>query len=230
MPGHGHAAIKAMEARRQRLLALGNATAAEEYVLVDRNDPSQYKSIQMYTDNAINPCMASTYGLIARVLQTLIDLHRDISPLKTYHFGGDEVAKGAWENSTECANLFESPFGVIDHKDLKEMFVRQVSNISAQFNVDLAAWEDGVMESGSKPYERQDLKNANVYAYAWDNVWEWGVSGRAYKLANAGYKVLNIYIYIYTISLSLSLSLSLSIYIYIYIYINVCVSVSFALS
>ena len=28
-------------------------------------------------------------------------------------------------------------------------------------------------------YERQDLKNANVYAYAW----EWGVSGWTYKLA-----------------------------------------------
>ena len=45
------------------------------------------------------------------------------------------------------------------------------------------------MESGDDPYTRGRLMNDEVYAYAWDNVWEWGVSNRAYKLANAGFKV-----------------------------------------
>ena len=45
------------------------------------------------------------------------------------------------------------------------------------------------MESGDDPYTRGRLVNDEVYAYAWDNVWEWGVSNRAYKLANAGFKV-----------------------------------------
>ena len=39
------------------------------------------------------------------------------------------------------------------------------------------------------PYDRSYLKNKNVYAFAWDNVWEWGQGDRAYKLANADYKV-----------------------------------------
>lgn len=43
------------------------------------------------------------------------------------------------------------------------------------------------------PYDRSYLKNKNVYAYAWDNVWEWGQGDRAYKLANADYKVDNFY-------------------------------------
>ena len=80
-------------------------------------------------------------------------------------------------------------FQIIEKKILKEYFVHQISNITSDYKLDLAAWEDGVMESGSKPFRREALQNQNVYAYAWDNIWEWGQSNRAYKLANAGYKV-----------------------------------------
>ena len=47
------------------------------------------------------------------------------------------------------------------------------------------------------PYDRSYLKNKNVYAYAWDNVWEWGQGDRAYKLANADYKVDWFYFLLY---------------------------------
>ena len=47
------------------------------------------------------------------------------------------------------------------------------------------------------PYDRSYLKNKNVYAYAWDNVWEWGQGDRAYKLANADYKVDCFYYLLY---------------------------------
>lgn len=55
----------------------------------------------------------------------------------------------------------------------------------------MGAWEDGVLGVKDTPYDRSYLKNKNVYAYAWDNVWEWGQGDRAYKLANADYKVFN---------------------------------------
>ncbi|XP_071084142.1 beta-hexosaminidase-like [Haliotis cracherodii] len=190
MPGHGHAVIKAMEARRKRFLAQNNVTAANEYVLVEANDPSVYKSIQMYTDNAVNPCLPSTYRFIYKIVKTLHDLHKDISPLKIFHFGGDEVAKGAWENSTACEQVFGNGFDIADTKILKQLFLRQVANLTSQFGLDLAAWEDGMMESGSTPYQRGGLQNKNIYGYAWDNIWEWGAAARAYKLANAGYKVV----------------------------------------
>ncbi|XP_025106238.1 uncharacterized protein LOC112571470 [Pomacea canaliculata] len=189
MPGHGHASIKAMEARRRKLLK-ENDEGANRYVLVDDDDPSWYKSIQLYTDNAVNPCLSSTYNFVNTVVQTLVEVHRDVMPLTIYHFGGDEVAKGAWQNSTACDVLLTSGFDFRNYKDLKEYFVRQVSNITSRYGLDLAAWEDGVMESGSTPYTRSELQNNGVYAYTWDNVWEWGVAGRAYKLANAGYKVI----------------------------------------
>ena len=64
--------------------------------------------------------------------------------------------------------------------------------IQHRYCLDLGAWEDGVLGVKDTPYDRSYLKNKNVYAYAWDNVWEWGQGDRAYKLANADYKVFNI--------------------------------------
>lgn len=91
-----------MQSRYQNLLQQGNINEAKRYVLIDQKDTSKYKSIQMYTDNAINPCLESTYDFIERIVKSLIEYHSGIMPLKIYHFGGDEVAKGTWENSTAC--------------------------------------------------------------------------------------------------------------------------------
>ncbi|KAL8594715.1 hypothetical protein ACOMHN_051661 [Nucella lapillus] len=191
MPGHGHAAIRAMEARKSRLLSGSNSSDAYRYVLVEEDDPSWYKSVQQFTDNAINPCLPSTYAFLATLLTALTAAHRDLAPLTLFHFGGDEVARGAWLNSTACRRLLASPeFQSQGYTGLKEYFGRQVSNITARLGLNLAAWEDGVMESGSTPYDRSLLANQHVYAYAWDNVWAWGVAYRAYKLANAGFKVV----------------------------------------
>ena len=38
-------------------------------------------------------------------------------------------------------------------------------------------------------YCREQMPNANAYAFAWSNVWETGTGERAYKFANEGYKV-----------------------------------------
>ena len=95
MPGHAHAAIRSMEVRY-------NTTSTEEFRLIDPDDTSFYISVQQWMDNAINPCIESTYNFIAKIMDTVVDLHKDIQPLKVYHFGGDEVAKGAWENSSRC--------------------------------------------------------------------------------------------------------------------------------
>ena len=66
---------------------------------------------------------------------------------------------------------------------------KHVSSFDCSYCLDLGAWKDGVPEVKDTPYNRTYLKNKNVYAYAWDNLWEWGQGDRAYKLANADYKV-----------------------------------------
>lgn len=73
---------------------------------------------------------------------------------------------------------------------LRVELTRHVSSFDSRYCLDLGAWEDGVLGAKDTPYNRTYLKNKNVYAYAWDNVWEWGQGDRAYKLANADYKVL----------------------------------------
>ncbi|XP_068705154.1 beta-hexosaminidase-like [Montipora foliosa] len=194
MPGHGHAAIKVMQARQKKYAAMGQAFEADQYLLSDPLDTSQYLSVQFFSDNAINPCLESTYEFLEHVVNSVRHMHHDIQPLKIFHFGGDEVAHGAWTKSPACKRLaqklglnFTSPTIV---KDLKEYFVRRVSEVSHRYCLDLGAWEDGVLGVKDTPYDRSYLKNENVYAHAWDNVWEWGQGDRAYKLANAGYKVV----------------------------------------
>ena len=193
MPGHGHAAIIAMLARYRKFLAHGNTDRAQQYLLSDPADKSEYLSVQFFTDNAINPCIDSTYSFIEHLVSTIKHIHSPAQPLKIFHFGGDEVAKGAWTKSPKCEALakklgldFTSPTIV---KDLKEHFVRRVADITSKYRLDAGAWEDGVLGVNDTPYDRSFLKNKNVYAYAWDNVWEWMQGNRAYKLANAGYKV-----------------------------------------
>lgn len=189
MPGHSHAAIKAMEYRFHKYNASNNETLrkqASEYLLAEPDDPSQYFSIQMFRDNAVNPCLNSTYKFIEHVLSALVKLHQGISPLKLFHMGGDEVAAGAWVNSTACQNLIATRKDIVS---LKKYFTIRLSKIAAKYNVSFAAWEDGLIEE-KEIFNKEELSKNNVYSYAWDNVWEWGKFDRAYRLANEGYKTV----------------------------------------
>ncbi len=165
----------------------------KQYINVDFffQDYSDYLSVQYFTDNAIDPCIESTYTFIRKVAEQVKVMHQDIQPLKIFNFGGDEVPHGAWINSTKCHELIANNPDMIlsTSKLIKEYFVKRVANISNDLGMNLAAWEDGLIGDGDVLYEREGLVNDEVYAYAWQNIWEWGVGSRAYRLANAGYKV-----------------------------------------
>jgi hexosaminidase len=189
MPGHSHAAIKAMEYRFRKHNASSNETVrrdASKFLLAEPDDPSKYFSVQMFRDNAVNPCLNSTYNFIEHVLSALVNLHKDISPLKLFHMGGDEVAKGAWINSTACKKLTTQN---TDIDSLKKYFATRLSEIVAKYNISFAAWEDGLFEN-NELFNKTELSKSDVYSYAWDNVWEWGKFDRAYRFANAGYKTV----------------------------------------
>ena len=196
MPGHGHAAIKAMQLRHKKFASQGQSWQAQRFLLSDSQDKSQYLSVQFFKDNAINPCLESTYEFVEHIANEVRQIHLEIQPLRVFHFGGDEVAHGAWTKSPACKSLAQrlglnfTSASIV--KDLKEYFVRRVSDITSRYCLDLGAWEDGVLGVQNTPYDRSFLKNKEIYAYAWDNVWEWGHGNRAYKLANAGYKVLTL--------------------------------------
>lgn len=189
MPGHAHAAIKAMDARSARLNEAGQPQQAAEYRLSDPDDRTDYTSVQMFKDNAMNVCMESTYRFIDTVVGELVALHQGIQPLKTFHFGGDEVA-GAWKQSPACQAFFaNNSQGIKDPSQLSQYFVERVSGITSAHGLNMGGWEDGLMHD-NKVYPRSNLANALVSGNAWQNIWEWGVADRAYKLANAGYGVI----------------------------------------
>lgn len=187
MPGHSHAAIKSMEARYHRLKTV-NETEAKKYLLTEIGDPSRYMTVQWFTGDATNPCIESTYNFVDHVVEALVRMHQSIQPLKLYHFGGDEVAKGAWTNSSACKTLATRLGYNFNAKDivdkLKDYFVQRVANITQAKRLGLAGWEDGLLGPNYVPYKRENIKNNDVYGYAWR-----GGGQRTHNLANAGYKV-----------------------------------------
>ena len=74
MPGHGHAPIKAMEARYE-IYKDTNHDNASEFLLSDPADMSSYVSIQYFRDNAINPCINSSYAFVQKVIDEVVALH-----------------------------------------------------------------------------------------------------------------------------------------------------------
>ena len=50
-------------------MAVNDSVGANQYRLIDPNDQSEYLSVQSFTDNAINPCVESTYAFVTHVIQ-----------------------------------------------------------------------------------------------------------------------------------------------------------------
>jgi len=192
MPGHSRAAIKAMEARYKKLLASGKKTEAEQYLLSDPQDQSQYLSVQSYSDNAVNVCLPSTYTFIEKVIYELQQMYRKAGQkLIVFHMGGDEVGVGSWTASPACNHLFaNNENGIAGVADLKPYFVARVSAITSKRGLDLMGWEDGLMYDPNNTFTRESIQNKRVIANAWDNIWEAGVADRAHRLANNNYDVV----------------------------------------
>lgn len=212
-PGHARASIKAMEARFHTLseqakkTAKSNLTnkkqadketqqvdisAATQYLLSDPNDTSVYMTVQNYKDNSMNVCMDSTYAFLDKVTYELQQMYREAGvQLTNLHFGGDEVGAGSWVDSPICQAMFADPNnGVAGAADLKPYFTQRVAKLLEKRGISPGAWEDGLMYDRTNPFKRDEFPNKTFTANVWDNIWEWGVADRAYRLANAGYQVI----------------------------------------
>lgn len=192
MPGHARAAVKSMEARYQKLMKAGKKAEAEQYLLSDPLDKSQYLTVQNYSDNSVNVCLPSTYAFVDKVVYELQQMYRKAgTKLQIFHMGGDEVGAGSWTASPACELLFaKGEQGVAGVADLKPYFVSRLADITQTRGLGLFGWEDGLMYDSNNTFNREQFANKKVMANAWDNIWEWGVGDRAYRLANAGYEVI----------------------------------------
>ena len=139
--------------------------------------------------------MASTYAFIERVVQDLVEIHREAGvPLRNLHMGGDEVPAGVWERSPKAlAYMKEHGLKTVD--DFWFLFYGRVEQILKAHGLVPSGWEEiGVRKT------RRDGRDTLIpnpgfadrgwRAYVWNNIPGGGAEDLAYRLANGGYKVV----------------------------------------
>ncbi|MGN8072705.1 family 20 glycosylhydrolase [Mucilaginibacter sp. 22184] len=195
-PGHARAPIKAMDARYDRLLAEGKKAEAEKYLLRDLNDKSEYRSVQYWNDNVIDVSLPSTYNFVETVVSDIAALYKEAgAPLQTIHFGGDEVPAHVWEKSPAYLALKASRPEIQSTNDLWYYFYGRVNDILKAKGLRLSGWEEMALRKttldGHPTYvPNPDFTKEHLQADVWNNVLGGGQEDLAYRLANAGYKVV----------------------------------------
>jgi hexosaminidase len=135
-----------MEARYHRLINAEQLEAAEQYLLSDFADKSQYSSVQHYSDNTLNPCLPSTYTFVDKVLTDLVAQHKAAGvPLNRYHLGADETA-GAWHGSPACEEFISSNPDIENVEQLGSYFISRVAQLVQDKGIIAGGWSDGMRE------------------------------------------------------------------------------------
>jgi hexosaminidase len=195
-PGHSRAAIKAMDARYDKFMKLGNQEEAERYLLRDLNDKSVYTSAQLWKDNVMCVALPSTYTFMEKVIDEILAMYKDANaPISTIHMGGDEVPSGTWKLSPLCNKLIAEDDKVNSTDDLWYYYYDKLEKITSKRDLTVSGWEEIAMRKtvfdGQKIYvPNPDFANKGFRAYVWNNGIGWGSEDLPYKLANAGYKVV----------------------------------------
>lgn len=195
-PGHARAAIKSMDARYRRLMEEGKEEEARQYLLRDLRDRSEYRSVQGWDDNVIDVSLPSTYNFLGKVIDELQAMYEEAgAPLDRVHMGGDEVPNGVWELSPSVIRLVRDNPDVESVGGLWSYFFQRVNGMLKERGLSLYGWEEiGMKEAlwGGESHHVADTTFAkeNVQVDVWNNVMGSGAEDLAYRLANAGYKVV----------------------------------------
>lgn len=192
-PGHGRAAIKAMENRYHRFMKTGNKLEAERYLLHDFADSSLYNSAQNWNDNVMNVALPSTYSFIATVLDEFKGMYADAGlTLTKVSLGGDEVPNGVWEKSPKIKQLMDS-LSLPSVHAVWPYYVQKIQALCKAKGLEMAGWEEfGMVNQGKGMVVNPALSGTSMQLDVWNNVIGGGQEDLAYKLANAGYKTVLI--------------------------------------
>ncbi|MBI1751822.1 MAG: carbohydate-binding domain-containing protein [Acidobacteria bacterium] len=194
MPGHARAAVLSMKERARRLHAAGDPQA-EAFLLQDPGDQSKYTSVQLYSDNVMDPGLPSTFAFIERVVDEIQTQFQEAgAPLRTLHMGGDELPAGAWAGSpASLRRIAEAKLK--GPGDLWYDFYGRVQALLQRRGIATAGWEEIALRRTSldgQPHNipNPDFATRNLRSYVWNNMIGWGAEDLAYRLANAGYPVV----------------------------------------
>lgn len=190
-PGHARAAIKAMEARYERLMKEGKEEEANEYRLIDPDDSSQYLSAQSYTDNVVSVARESTFRFYEKVVDEIAVMYEEAGlVMDEIHAGGDEVPEGAWTESPMALALMASHPEIKDPKNLQAYFFRELLKRLKKRNLRVDGWEEvALLKNDKGGYDpNPEFVGQNVVPFIWNNLFDFQDLG--YRLANAGYPVV----------------------------------------
>jgi hexosaminidase len=195
-PGHARSAVKAMDARYNRLMAEGKPAEAAKYLLRDLNDKSVYSSVQSWTDNVIDVSLPSTYTFFETVISDIQGIYKEAgAPLTTIHFGGDEVPPHVWEQSPAYLTLKTTHPEIKSTGDLWYYFYGNINQLLKNHGLLLAGWEEmglrKTLTDGKPDYvPNPDFTPFHLQTEVWNNSIGSGQEDLAFKLANAGYRVV----------------------------------------
>lgn len=195
-PGHARAAVAAMTARYNRLQKEGKQKEAEEFLLYHPNDTSVYQSVQGWHRNVMDPALPSTYTFLEKVTDEIRAMYKEAgAPLNTIHFGGDEVPSGVWAGSPAVQALMQQNKLMQTVDDLWYYFYGNLNTMLKRKGLYLYGWEEMALRKTVRNGQpttvpKPDFAAGNVHVDVWNNVIGWGAEDLAYRLANAGYKVV----------------------------------------
>jgi len=190
-PGHARAAIHAMEARYDRLMAEGKAEEAERFRLIDPEDQSRYNSAQNYDDNVVCVCKEAPYLFFETVVDEIVKMYRDAGlKLKVIHVGGDEVPQGSWTGSPLCEAFLKEHPEVGGAADLQVYFEGRLLEIISRKNMIMAEWEEIALKKNERGVwiPNQDFVGKGMLPYVWNSLDEFLDLGN--RVANADFPVV----------------------------------------
>lgn len=189
-PGHARAAIKAMEARYERLMKEGKEKEANEYRLADPDDKSVYLSAQAYKDNVVDVTQESVYRFYEKVMDDMAKMYKEAGlTMDVIHAGGDEVAEGAWMKSPRAIEMMKKDPSLKNASHFQAYFFRKLLPRLQKRNLTVHGWEEVALTKtpDGKYKANPEFVGQNVIPYIWNNVFD---PDLGYRLANAGYPVV----------------------------------------
>lgn len=184
-PGHSRAAIVAMRYRYNKYVE-SNPQKAQEYMLWDPDDQGNYKSIQAYANNVLNPAQEGTYRFLYKVVRELEKMYHAAGlKLEIVHLGGDEVAAACWDNSPAVKNLMVKN-KMSDSHAVMEHYIDRISEMFYKRGIKIEGWQEVALNHSDEFNSRVAPRFAGVNA--------WSTIGSRievpYKIANAGYPTI----------------------------------------
>ena len=188
MPGNCTAAILSMKSRYNKLKN-HDLEKAEEFLL------NSFGTNLDFGENCqvLNPSMESTYNFIDFIFNSMRTIHKDIQPLKIIYVGG-YATLNEWFDSS-LFKSFKSKTSVSVHvTNFHKYFLHRVVQIGwNNHGIKLGIHvNEALQKPNEELFHESIMTNDNVVVYANANKFEPGIRifKKAYKLANAGYKVV----------------------------------------